>query len=722
MHRTRRRRVLYILLPLAVVLVAACGPPSGGGRGTTAASIEVPREVTDDDFAEYERAYFRLQLDDPARAQLRERLVAYIARRTPTIVGGGDYSAAVGQFARIAELYTPEDFGEGRVPRELVRVARYLQREGSPRGDEARVLSAILVLREGTNEHDRWDGEYRALAEWGRDARGTIGNRLERFSRLIDVWQEHARLTPSPEVLELLARLHVERRDAILGMAAEGPSAGDTSMSMADLRNAPILVRRAPLDVAGVYLQHGDVASAITHVEAMGDTSGIETQLLRILRDARDGDDDALLELAQAYLEGRPDVTLGICRLGLRRNAEEAQYPLCLARVAANADELPAATGWYAEAIRLAPEEREVYDEALRRLQTFIARGLFEGDPSETRGMARAAEQILEQRLARWSDTDQLEVTRDRLYLVIGLLEMNSGNTAEAKRRFEASLAAEESARAHLELGHIAERTGDPAGAAHHYRRALDLTPAEGASGTTSRAKIMQSLGDAFAAQDNEAQAARMYRQALALWDELVPRVQADVLSEAQLRRGLLLDRLERRDEAATAFRQAMDAAPTDRSVYAQVLSHLVVSAPDLALAREVFEKAQRQLTLEPEWKVYFALWIEAIAARAGEQPTADIGQVLAEHSQSQAWWGRLARFGTGALGYEELLAEASNAGERTEAHFYEGTRLLAAGDSAAAVQLFRRVLETQMVNFYEFIMALELVEQAAQPTAQSTP
>ena len=712
-----------IILPVlfAIALSGACGPSAGSGRGTTAASIDVPREVTDDDFARYERVYWGLALDDPARPQLRERLLAFLDRRTPAILESDDYDAAVGHFARMAELFTPADFGEGRMPRELVRVARYLRQHGSPRGDEPRVLSALLVLRADRERHDAAQREYEEVAEWGRDARGTLGNPIERFSRLIDVWQEHARLTPSPEVLDLLARMHMERRDAILAMATRGEGVDPTAMSMADLRNAPILVRRAPLDVAGVYLAHGDIASAITRVEAMGDTSGVEERLLRVLRDAREGDDDALIELAVAYLEGRPDVTLGLCRLGHRQNPEEPQYVICLARVAAAAGELPKATGWYAEAVRLAPEEREIYDEALSRLAEFIARGLFDADPSDTRGMAQAAEGILEQRLERWAD-DEPEISQAELFFVIGLLEMNAGDTGEAKRRFEASLEADENARAHIELGRIAESTGHPDSAAHHYRRALDLTPAEGPAGNLARAELMKRLGDSFATGGERQQAERMYRQALATWDEMLASLHGEALSDAQLERGLLLDRLGRREEAATAFRQAMAEGPPRREVYAQILSHLVVTEPDLALAREVFETAQLKLTLEPEWKVYFALWLDAIAARAGEQPSEEVRELLRAHSEGQAWWGRLARFGTGALGYEELLSEASNTGERTEAHFYEGTRLLAAGDRDAAFRLFRLVLETQMVNFYEFIMALELIEQEAERTAHRAP
>jgi len=328
---------------------------------------------------------------------------------------------------------------------------------------------------------------------------------------------------------------------------------------------------------------------------------------------------------------------------------------------------------------------------------------LFDSDPSLARGIAESAERLLTERQQRWPDSEP-GVAPERLHLLLGQLEMNSGNADGARERFEASLEASETVEARLELGMLAERTGRPEDAARHYRRALDMTPDDGPNGPVPRARILEHLGDAFRAAGNRSQAQRMYRQALSIWGGVA------ATAERALHRGVLLDRLERHDDAAGAFREAMDAAPDQRLVYARILSHLVVASPDFSLATEVFERAQRELSLEPEWKVYFALWLATIAARAGVEPGEPVADVLESYSDDAGWFGRLARFGTGSLPFAELLSEASNIGQRAEAHFYEGTRLLATGDSDGAQQQFRRVLESDMVNFYEFIMARELL------------
>ncbi len=236
------------------------------------------------------------------------------------------------------------------------------------------------------------------------------------------------------------------------------------------------------------------------------------------------------------------------------------------------------------------------------------------------------------------------------------------------------------------------------------------------------RASYLEHLGDAFSASGDGDQAERMYRQALDLLDEVRGSLEGDDLADVEVSRGILLDHLGRGTDAIVAFRRAMEVAPADREVYARILSHLVVTSPNVDLANDVLVQAQRQLTLEPEWRVYFALWVEAIAARAGADPGDEARAVLRSHSAGDEWWAHLAQFGMGELPYDQLLARATSNGQRTEAHFYEGTRRLAVGDRAGAARQFRRVLDSNLVNFYEFIMALELIE-AGEPTERvATP
>jgi hypothetical protein len=176
----------------------------------------------------------------------------------------------------------------------------------------------------------------------------------------------------------------------------------------------------------------------------------------------------------------------------------------------------------------------------------------------------------------------------------------------------------------------------------------------------------------------------------------------------------VLLDHLGRHDDAVDAFENAMTHAPQWRDVYATILSHLVSANPDYELASSVWRRSQLQLTLPPEWKVYFTLWIQFIAARSGEPPSEEHTQLLNRLGQASNWWGKLASFGAGNLDYDTLVSVASNLGEETEALYYQATRLYIEGDEKSAEAQLQRVLETNMVSFYEFEMARKLLMKPA--------
>jgi tetratricopeptide (TPR) repeat protein len=716
------------LVSVLILLLAGCGGPATGvEHGGTAAR---PPDVTDETFHEVQRAFFRMDPEDPARLAYRDALIQHLSQRSEAILEAGDYDAVVEHLARISALMRPEDVAEDRVPEEVAPLARWIVEHGAPRGDEGRVMGALLLLAAVGEEPEARREERARIAEWGRGARAHIDNPIERFGDLIRVWEQQEQIAPAPEVLDRLARLYVEQRDALVtAFGPEGQGARTPGrLSFQQLRMAPLLVQRAPLDVAAVFLRHGDLEQAIEHVRRMGDESGVEWQLAQILERAQRDDGEgaeALGELAQGFMQARPSISGAICRLGTRRFPEDPRFALCLARVAIEGDEPGLATSWYAEAVRLAPDERAVYDEALGRLEEMLEQGIFEIDVAQSRAMARHALQILERRNARWPDS-AASVSREELLLQLGRAEMSAGFVREAREALMASLEARETREGHVQLGLLLERMGRPSEAARHYRQALDGITEEGPEGSAARAELLEHLGDAFRQAGEPRQAARMYRQSLGLWDDLLERVRGPRRSVVEVRRGVLHSRLGDARAAEEAFADAMEAAPGWREPYAAILAHLVVSAPNVPLAQRVLRRATYQLTLEPQWKVYFALWVQSIAARASTEPEGEVGALLRDLASGEGWSARLAAFGRQELSYPELLEQASNRGERAEAAFYEGARRLGSGDVAGARQLFEEVLETGMVNFYEYAMAQELLNELPDPAGevaeQATP
>lgn len=664
----------------------------------------LPDAVMADNLQETLRLYHSMTPGHPDRTELRTRIVAYYEGAGEAALTSDDLEEATLQFARITDLLTPDDFAEGRVPAALLPWARRLVELASPAGDEARALSGYRTML-GDEEIN---AEYADLVAYGQEARQYLPNSMDRYSQLIEVWDEHARLTPAPEVLATLASLHVNRRDAVMSAFREGPS---MMMAMGGLPTQ--IMRVAPLDVASVYLQRGDLASAITAVESMGDGGETEIRLLRVLNVARSGDDegaDALVEISEVYREARPLAARGICRLGLQRFPEDARFAACLARIATAENDTENATAWYARAIRLAPTVLGFYDEALEQLDQFLERGAFDQDAAAARSLARRAEHFLNERARRFPNAAP-PIAPGRIQLLLGSAEMSAGNAEEAKRHLEASVAAQQTPEALEQLGVLNERLGEYESAVRSYRAALDLS-----TDAVPRAQLLEHLGDAFAGAENATQSARMYQQALDIWDEALGRLgdhpeAARLIGEVQLRRGILQGRLGNSVPSRDAFRAAMTAGSQSRAVYATILSYLVMTAePDPEFAADVFRTAQRQLTLAPEWKVYFALWAKTVSSRAGRATAGDVDGLLRAHTETEGWSGYLARFGLGDMPLDELLERADGQGQQTEAHFYGGVDLLRRGDSDAAHAEFERAMTARMIGFYEYAMAQALL------------
>jgi tetratricopeptide (TPR) repeat protein len=728
-----RRASFVIPLLIALGCAGAASP-----RPTIAPPPSPPAVVTETTYADALRHFWLRTPDDPTREALRKRLVEHLLAKAPELITAGEYEAVIEHLATVTQLYTPAEIADGKLPAGLEPIAHFLVERGSPRGDEARVLSGLLVLRgiHGTapalrgRAHARDPApaqQYRRVRDWGFDARSALGSPLERFEEgIVEVWEEHARLTPTPKVLSTLARLYVERRNALIAMFQSNERRMPLSAEVFEG------VQRTAMSVAAIYLRHGDIASAMSQLQAMGASGGLEEKLIEILETAREEGNEgsgALLDLARHYLEdGQPDVSRALCVVGLRAQREDARFPQCLARIAATQNDFAGAMAWYAEAVRLMPEERGLYDEILEVLSSLMEQGLFGSDPSQTRTIAKRAAEILEERTRRWPDSPPA-VKPEELYLAIAIAEMNAGNAPEAEARLRKSLEARETVGALMQLGLLLERVGRGPEAAELYRRALNIVGSEKNGSEKNdaeprRAEILERLGDALRMQGRPQEATQMYEQGLALWDENLSRQKGQRIGLAHLRRGVLLGRLARRSDSVNAFERAMELAPEMRETYATILAYLAVSEPDSRFAHRVFRAALNQLSLEPEWKVYFALWLRMIASRGNAPVESDVSEILADLGEGDDWSAKLAQYASGKLAFETLMESATDVGERTEATFYEGARRFATGDLDGARQMFQRVLDSNMVNFYEYAMAQELIARThgAVPGAGSNP
>ena len=292
---------------------------------------------------------------------------------------------------------------------------------------------------------------------------------------------------------------------------------------------------------------------------------------------------------------------------------------------------------------------------------------------------------------------------------------VNRGQLQKGRQYLQHSLREELSSKTLTQLAMVAERSSDLTKADDYYRRALNEVGRKTHDDSARRAELLERLGDVARRLRKDSEATRLYQRALATWDQLRSVLQGRKRAALQVRRGVLLGRLGQHANSIEAFEQGIHDAPDWLQVYAGVLAYLVVAEPNLSFATQVFYRVQRQLSLEPEWKVYFALWVGVIAVRAHGSLDAEVTELVDDLAKrtSSSWWRRLAQFGAGKLSYGELRGLARDPGQLAEAHFYAGAQRLGKNDNTEALRFFEKVMQSQMVSFYEFAMAQEFIAQA---------
>jgi tetratricopeptide (TPR) repeat protein len=714
---------------LVSTLLGACG--GAGPNGSTLPLRE--RAVSAETYGEVRRLYLVLGPDDPARAEVRDRLVNYLAQNGEALIAADDYDGIVARLAEMTSLLSPADLAPGgSVPSAIRPLARYVVDVGSRRGDESRVLAGLmLLLRIGGDDAAALQAEYDRLATWGHDARIGSADARPSFERLFDgavglleVWQEHARLCPSPEVLERLSGTFVELSHAFSGgTVTEGFAPRLSPSSMEELSFVSALLERTPLEIAAVWLAQGDLDAARAHLQSMGDETGMEWRVRRVIETAMQPDQDgadALYEIATGYAEVRSDVAAAMCRLGVRAHPADPRFSLCLARLTGAMGEAGESTAWYREAVRLSPDDRAVYDEALTQLSHALESGAFGSDETVGIGQMRQidqdAEAILSERTRRWP-TEPAEVTLAAIRFSVGRAEMSAGNIEEARASLQASVTEQPTRAALEELATIAMRTGEPAQAVTLLEDALGRLSQQGRDGQLERASILEALGEAHRLAGQNDDAMRAYRQALDIYRPLADAGDETEQAILHVRLGSLVRRLGERPASDREYRLAMAAAPSWREPFAEILAHLVVDGPDHALAEEVFRAARVGSQLADEWKIYFALWVQLIASLGDQGTSFEAEQTLRERAGGSGWHAHLAQLATGAATYEHVLSAATSTGQRCEAHFYAGARALEQGDRAAARTAFEAAVATHMVSYFEYVMAQELLRSLGPDT-----
>jgi tetratricopeptide (TPR) repeat protein len=508
-------------------------------------------------------------------------------------------------------------------------------------------------------------------------------------------------------------------------MFATGQMPPPGSITREQYQTFILALDRTSYDVTRLHLRLGTPQRALGALGAVRAGGETDRRVQAALTTLQDDPEEGYMALAQMFGREHPDAALQACRAGRRARPESPRFPLCIARLLVRTADLAGALEAYDTAIGQNPGEPDLYAEALEITTEALRALLDEEDMAGARQAYRRARRLLRQYRRAFPDR-RLPIDASRIDALMGVGEYQAGNIDRAVQRLEQSVEATPSKEALVQLGIISERRSQLDDAIRLYRRALDLDLHGGEARLAGywRGTILEHLGDVHSAKGEGSRARQLWEEALEAWRvALAARsggLTGDELATAHLRRGMVLEKLERREDAVQAFRAAIDARPDLRGTYEQLLSHYAADGR-LREALQIYRRAVNHASIPESWKVYYALWVVATQRRTGDRSEPAPLQYLQE-VRGDDWTDKLAQFYAGTLPYERLLEAARTPGERAEAYFYEALNRLANGQAEQAGELLRQVIATEMMGFFEYDMARRILAGLATRPAVVAP
>lgn len=714
------------IMDLMVASLAACCLSCGGAKGSSSTSVaaadkaplhvDVPASVTREERNQYLPLIFELPADHPQRAELRDVLVKSYATDFD-VLEESDTLGRMKLFSAALGVHHSADFAPERVSLFAVPMARWVAEHLARQGNEPAVLAALrfLMLAEpGKVEHKE---RYFELSEWSAAARSTMATPVERNSSLIDLYREMQMLVPDREIAEKLATLYVQRHRE-LAMLFSSRNRRNLDLSgfpeedvLAQLLITPILVIHAMFlvdDPGGArrFLEPlvGDSMDAaylalLDRIYQRRDIAPAYYELARRLEQV-----DRRAALKAAFLARREDPSAPLYPLYIGQSFDKLELPEC-------------STDFYAEAARLAPEDEELQAEAFQlsrkaMLSVHFAEKTACARYAVTVGDAMVAK--VKPLLAKVDKESSLPLVVAQFLYSMGDVEFDDGLIDQALAHYQGSHEVLPDSRALVRISEVRHLRGENEPALALLDEAASRLRQTKALPGYFEATIEEHRGDVLSVLGRRPEAKTSWIKALDIWRKIDR--SSEHASLAAVRRGVLLDRLGEPKASSDEFRQAIRLDPDNRSTYAEILSFLVVRRR-LEDAEWFYRLAYNQDRIEPMWKIYYSLWVEGLAMRSTEGGRFELARAYLEQSEGKSWQDNLAAFFVGKLSAQELSAKAGNKGQQVEIDYYGALLDLGAGKTAEAHTKLRRVLDSNLMGFFEYRMARGiLVEELATP------
>lgn len=736
--------------------------PAGQLRPLPQVTASGPTPQSDDEAERLQQELEALPDASTERPGRRQALIDYHVGAARASLQREDADEAYDHFIRALPLFDWNDLQEpSRPPTQpgLLEVAQQIDRLFSKRGAHPQVVTAHMVQRTLRPDDAAVYQRYKILCDWLRNQSDQVQNMMRGRGRSLGslLAEPPATLSSDLEAAYRLFPSWAGRRDLVELYRAEAMAPPDGKRNPREfLQSLSASLRRKGVingpafKIARLFLRVSQPQQALAEMRKLPRRSGEEGRLQDLLADtlaSSESSDERMLgavKMAMGLAQNPEDaeVSLQICRDAAVRAPKLVPAEMCVAELAIALEHKGLARRSLERARDIAPDDKAIWE----RLGALYIDHLSDLVTDERLAEIEAAlakidsfYQSLRQKFPDGNAGPGMALALAE----VGRGFYNAGRVDEARKYLERSVGVKPNSQALELLGLLNLRRGraQPAVSMLEQARAVQLAAQhlDPLQRSFYHARIGRFIAEAHDQLPGGARTAAEVRKAsLVRFDQLVVsgKLAGERLGEAELERGKMLYQGGDREAAILALHKAADAVSAgdddkggqgrgQGQLLADELAFLVQRG-ELELSLEIYHRALQHPRLGDSLKVYCSLWINDLLERAGRpadpQALAFLRGLLGSASPGGRWHTELARWATGGLNDAELLKRADTAGKVAEANFYVSMARLRAGDRAQAEALWRKVLASNMVGFFEFEMAGSYLARHGAPTSPVLP
>jgi len=685
--------------------------------------LRVPKALHDEEVAETRSIYGGIPLGAPEREAFRRLLLDHGLERIERALRRGKHEAAFLALTDCISLYDASELRSAIREPKLREAARKVARVFARRGSEREVLTALYAVLALSGEDQRVVQEIEAIHAWldeatKADPPGT------RWQRLIEAYEEVVRVWPAPQAVARLERLYLERQLAVTRAVRGGfgvPPAG----GIREMLEAHASFMRTGYNLARLFLRVDEPRRAFEALKMLEGKPGEDKALLSLLAraTAKDATGQDLIAVARHMWrtaasrgENAPEgerkadlqAALRVCQDTIVRFPSEFMGYLCAGEMAYHTGERGLAIRVFESAHALDPSRREPYEAlAILYYQRFRSR-LSEEALDDAVREVETLERLHEQAKQRWPSAP-LVPPLAASYLELGRGFYGHGKVERAMELYQASVRNQPLPETYEQMGIAHAKLGDTERAIDAYGEAIRTFTGRGPKKNVWEAHILRLIGEAHELAGRKSQAQQVWRRALDLIGEVVASqtlTEERDIAEVLLERGRLLILSGHPEEGLSFIERAIETDPRRGESYVDALAFLVPRGyfdNAAAIYRRALSRSDEELG--EYFKAYAGMWM-ADLARVQRRPPDELVTQYLESLDGKRWYVELARFVLGHVPYAKILPKADTAGKKCELLFYESMQALARGERGTAESLWREVLATRMLGYFEYDMA----------------